>query len=59
MVTFFMIILALLVINASLLIFSTSGSRAKSDQANENLSDRNTSKIYPLDLSTSKYKKAI
>ena len=58
MVIFFTIFFALIAINASLLIFSAlnSNSRSTGDKAAQ---DSEATKIYPLDLNTSKYKKAI
>ena len=59
MLTFFAIILVLLVVNASLLFFSNSGSEEKAGNIADQKSNEKPSSIYPLDLDTSKYKKAI
>ena len=59
MVTFFAIILVLLVVNASLLIFSTTNSKEKAGELTDKITDEKAAEIYPLDLDTSKYKKAI
>ena len=59
MVTFFAIILVLLVVNASLLLFSTTNSKEKAGELTDKITDPKASNIYPLDLDTSKYKKAI
>ncbi len=59
MATFLTIFLVLLVVNIGLLVFSTTNSKLKIGRLNKNLSDKKATKIYPLDLNTSKYKKAI
>ena len=59
MVTFFAIFLVLVVINASLLFFSTSKSKEKAGEMTDKLSDQKSSNIYPLDSGSSEYKKAI
>ncbi len=59
MATFLTILLILLIVNIGLLLFSTTNSRLKIGRLNKNLPDQKSAKIYPLDLNTSKYKKAI
>ena len=59
MLTFFAIILVLLVVNASLLLFSNSGKKEKAGELTDNISDQKPSNIYPLDLGSSDFKKAI
>lgn len=58
MVIFFAILFTLIAVNATLLIFSARNSSARnsSGKASE---ESEAAKIYPLDLGTSKYKKAI
>lgn len=58
MVIFFTIFFALIAVNASLLIFSALNSNAWSTGEKE-VEESKAAKIYPLDLNTSKYKKAI
>lgn len=58
MVIFFAIFFALIAVNAFLLIFSVLNSGARSTGEKES-QDSQAAKIYPLDLNTSKYKKAI
>ena len=59
MTTFFAIFLVLLVINVALLIFSNSKLNLKISKFNRKITNQSPSKIYPLNLSSSKYKKAI
>ncbi len=59
MVTFFAIFLVLLIINASMLLFSTTGPKEKKEDLSENLTEPKSSNIYPLDLNSSEYKEAI
>ncbi len=59
MTTFLAIILGLLIINVALLVFSNSNSKVKVGKLTKSISEQQPTKIYPLDLSTSKYKKAI
>ena len=59
MAIFLTIILVLLVVNIGLLVFSTTNSKLRIGKLNKNLPDSKAAKIYPLDLNTSKYKKAI
>lgn len=58
MVIFFTIFFALIAVNASLLIFSALNSNTRSTGEKES-QDAEAAKIYPLDLDTAKYKKAI
>ncbi len=59
MTTFFAIFLVLLVINIALLVFSNSKINLKISKFNKKITTQSPSKIYPLNLSSSKYKKAI
>ena len=59
MLTFFAIILVLIVVNTSLLFFSNSNSKEKAGETTDNLSSQKPSNIYPLDLDSSEFKKAI
>ena len=59
MTTFFAIFLVLLVINAALLLFSNSKLNLKIRKFNKRIANQSPSKIYPLNLDSSKYKKAI
>ena len=59
MITFFAIVLVLLLVNIALLLFSTTNSKLKINNLTKSISDKSSTKIYPLDLDTSKYKKAI
>ena len=58
MVIFFAIFFALIAVNASLLIFSAVNTGTKFSGKKESDNSK-AAKIYPLDLDTSKYKKAI
>lgn len=58
MVTFFTIFIILIVVNAGLLIHSSMTALRKS-RSNRPLSPSTEIKIYPLDLLSSDYKKAI
>lgn len=58
MVTFFSILLVLIVINALLFIVSFSSNSIKKEKSVKNISE-STTVIFPLDLINSKYKKAI
>lgn len=59
MTTFFAIILVLLFVNVVLFIFSTNNSKSKVSNLTEKMAGKTSSKIFPLDLGTSKFKKAI
>ncbi len=59
MVTFFNILITLVVINAVLLIFSVNRTNKKSSKLTEQNLEASNTKIYPIDLSSSNYKKAI
>lgn len=59
MVTFFNILITLVVINAVLLIFSVNRTNNKSSKPSEQNLEGSNTKIYPIDLSSSNYKKAI
>lgn len=59
MTTFFTIFLILVLINAALLSFSIATNGRKQKDFSKDISDVNEHKIYPLDLSSSDYRKAI
>lgn len=59
MVTFISILFILIAINATLLVFSVNGSGAKKTKEPSKNIAGSAAKIYPLDLTTSKYKKAV
>ena len=58
MVTFFTIFIVLIAVNAFLLLFSARNSSMGSADTNASKESHST-KIYPLDLEPSKFKKAI
>ncbi len=59
MVTFLSIFFILLVINGALLIFSSNGSKEKVGPVVKDALNVSSAKIYPIDLLSPKYKKAI
>ncbi|WP_273566218.1 hypothetical protein [Maribacter halichondriae] len=59
MITFFGILFILIGINAVLMIFSINGVDQKIKKSTDGDSETSTSKIYPIDLISSKYKKAV
>ncbi len=60
MVTFFAILLVLVVLNVAVLVFSAvDTSSEKASTLAKNISEQSAAKILPMDLITSKYKKAI
>jgi hypothetical protein len=59
MISFFTILFIILGVNAVLMIFSLSGTGHKAKKTSTGISDSSTPKIYPIDLISSKYKKAI
>jgi len=59
MVTFLSTIFVLVVVNIALLLFSGNRPKLGVNKFKKNLANSDYSKIYPLDLNTSKYKKAI
>ncbi len=59
MVTFLSTIFVLIAINLALLLFSTNKAKQRLNKFNKDLSATSDSKIYPLNLNSSKYKKAI
>ena len=59
MVIFLAIFLVLLVINIALLVFSTTNSKTMVDDLTKSISDQAPIKIYPPEITSSKYKKAI
>ena len=59
MMTFFTIFLVLVGINIAMLVVSLLSVSQKSKQSSQKSSNQHTSVIYPLDLLTSSYKKAV
>jgi hypothetical protein len=59
MTTFFTIFLLLVLVNVALLVFSIAASDRNSTKIPKDLSGAAQNKIYPLDLSSSDYQKAI
>lgn len=59
MVTFFTILLILVVLNLALLLFSSVASAQKVSQLTKKISQASQANIDPLEWITSKYKKAI
>ena len=59
MVTFFNILITLVVINAILLIFSVNRTNKKNTVTADKSLQGSATKVYPIDLSSSNYKKAI
>ncbi|WP_411031388.1 hypothetical protein [Spongiimicrobium sp. 3-5] len=58
MVTFVSILFGLIAINAILLVFSVNGANQKNRPTEKGISET-PAEIYPIDLITSKYKKAV
>ena len=59
MTTFFTIFFVLVLINAALLSFSIVTSGRKQNNFSKDKSEDSKDNVFPLDLSTSEYKKAI
>ncbi len=59
MITFFGILFILIGINAVLMVFSINGVNQKIEKSTDGNSETSNSKIYPIDLISSKYKKAV
>lgn len=59
MMTFLTFFLVLVGINIAMVVVSLLSVSQKSKQSSQELSNQNTSVIYPLDLLTSSYKKAV
>ncbi|WP_339838229.1 hypothetical protein [uncultured Maribacter sp.] len=59
MMTFLTIFLVLIGINIAMVVVSLLSVSQKSKQSSQKLSNQPTSVIYPLDLLTSSYKKAV
>ncbi len=59
MVTFFVIFIVLIVLNAAMLITSSISARRAELRFSKNIPLENEIKIYPIDLLPSNYKKAI
>ncbi len=59
MMTFLTIILSLIGANAVFMFFSLSGLTQREHKATQNHTSETTSKVYPIDLITSNYKKAV
>ena len=59
MVTFFVIISVLLILNVAMLIHSNMWASSRVGRTDKNITKEPAIKIYPIDLLTSGYKKAI
>ncbi|WP_297792320.1 hypothetical protein [uncultured Eudoraea sp.] len=59
MTTFLTIVLVLVLLNAALLIYSVTNAGKQVSKLRKNISEQSITKIYPLDLDSAKYKKAI
>jgi hypothetical protein len=59
MTTFLTIFFVLVFFNAALLFFSVTNARQRVSKLRKSISDQSLTKIYPLDLNPTKYKKAI
>lgn len=59
MMTFFTILLILICVNAAMMLVSLYSVNKKASTTTKNISDSTISKIYPFDLVTSKYNKAV
>ncbi|MFS4467301.1 hypothetical protein [Maribacter sp. 2210JD10-5] len=59
MMTFFTIFLVLIGINVAMMLVSMKSIGKKTNKPAQNISDKPASVIYPLDLATSNYKKAV
>jgi hypothetical protein len=59
MITFFTIFFILVIVNAVLLIFSIAQTGTKSNDLSKDVSELSRNTIYPLDLSSPDYRKAI
>lgn len=59
MTTFFTILFILLSINGVMMLFSLSSTKQNAEKSSKNVTESTTSKIYPIDLITPKYKKAV
>lgn len=59
MITFFTILFILIGLNAIMMIFSLKGTNHRTKKTTTTASTTSASKIYPLDLVSSEYKKAV
>jgi hypothetical protein len=59
MTIFLTILFILILLNAALLFFSVSNAGQRVNKLKKSISEQSLSKIYPLDLNPTKYKKAI
>ncbi len=59
MTTFFTILIALITINALLLLFSVNRSAPKLKKSESKVLEPSVTKVFPIDIVTSTYKKAI
>ncbi len=59
MTSFFTILFIIIGVNVLMMIFSLSNNKRKTKKPATDISDAPTSKIYPIDLISSKYKKAV
>ncbi|PIB30677.1 MULTISPECIES: hypothetical protein [Maribacter] len=59
MMTFFIILLVLITLNVAMVIASLQNASKKSKRPTKMVSEENQSVIYPINLITSNYKKAV
>jgi len=59
MTTFLIIFFVLIFLNAALLFFSVTNAGQRVSKLRKSISEQSLTKIYPLDLNPTKYKKAI
>ncbi|MFS4493877.1 hypothetical protein [Maribacter sp. 2308TA10-17] len=59
MTTFFTILFIILGVNLVMMFFNLSGTNQKAKKSSSSVSDATISKIHPIDLISSKYKKAV
>lgn len=59
MTSFFTILFILLGANAIFMFFNLNGASQKDSKTKEEASDSSASKVYPIDLVSSKFKKAV
>ncbi len=59
MTTFLTIFIVLVILNAALLFLSVANAGQRVSKLRKSISEQSLTKIYPLDLDSTKYKKAI
>ncbi|PWK24791.1 hypothetical protein LX92_01156 [Maribacter polysiphoniae] len=59
MMTFLTLVFILIFINITMILTSLYNTNKSKSTSNKSLGDSSVSKIYPLDISTSDYKKAV